>query len=403
MSKSIAYFLDSDHALLFLGQKAAFRAEKENDLDDLQRFLDEHPHSYKVVALSYDLKNKIDRLHSDNVDLIDFPSFIVWEPEMVWRKNAGNWQCLSAENEKIAESIRNSLEDQLFDAHDGELPNIAFQAGETKEEYLNSIAAVQREIQYGNTYEVNYCQTFFAKNIPDFNAETLVQKLFQLTQAPFSAYVKFDEFELFCASPERFLKKEGEKLISQPIKGTIARGKTSEEDEKLKQTLVQSTKDQAENVMIVDLVRNDLSKIAKKGTVKVEELAGIHSFNTVHHLISTIACQVRKTITFTDILRATFPMGSMTGAPKISTMEISEREEKFQRGWYSGSVGYIAPNNDFDLNVVIRSFVKNNLRKTISCSVGGAITTRSVAEEEYRECQTKVKKILELFGRQDAI
>jgi para-aminobenzoate synthetase component I len=216
-----------------------------------------------------------------------------------------------------------------------------------------------------------------------------------LTKAPFSSFLQFDDFSAFCGSPERFLQKKGDVLRSEPIKGTSKRGKTDEEDEQLKNNLQNDAKERSENIMVVDLVRNDLSKIAIKDSVKVEELCALYSFKTVHQLISTITCTVEEKTSFTDIIKATFPMGSMTGVPKIKAMQIIEEFESFKRGLYSGSIGYIMPNGDFDFNVVIRSLLYNKKEKYLSCSVGGAITSLSSAQEEYKECLVKVKRILD--------
>lgn len=396
MKNTIAYFFDEAKSLLFLGRKSFIRTETTTDLIILQSYLEEHPNTYKAIALSYDLKNEIAGLTSCNSDKISFPNVLCWEPEYVFQQHDTNWEILFAEDTSKAElALHLFLESK--DAATENLPKIEFIPTENHLSYLEAIKEVQKEIQYGNTYEVNYCQEFTARDTPYFNSMSLVKRLFQLTKAPFSTYLQLDELEVFCGSPERFLQRKGNKLISQPIKGTVARSKNQEEDVALKASLKASKKDFSENVMIVDLVRNDLSRIAQKGTVNVEELAEVHSFETVHHLISTISCEIKPLYSFTDIIKATFPMGSMTGAPKKSTMLISERLEKFKRGIYSGSIGYIRPNGDFDLNVVIRSLIKNNAQKTMTCSVGGAITIQSNPEKEYEECLVKVGKILRLF------
>jgi len=197
---------------------------------------------------------------------------------------------------------------------------------------------------------------------------------------------------LFCASPERFIQKKGNRIFSQPIKGTAPRGKDAIEDEVLVKLLKNDPKEKAENIMIVDLVRNDLSKIARKGSVQVDELCAVKSFATVHQLISTVSCDL-KTINFLDILYALFPMGSMTGAPKKRALELIDELEDFNRGLYSGSIGYMDPNGDFDMNVIIRSLVYNSISKRISCGVGSAITISSDAEKEYAECLVKIEKL----------
>jgi para-aminobenzoate synthetase component 1 len=254
---------------------------------------------------------------------------------------------------------------------------------------------LKEHIQQGNIYEVNFCQEYYAENVDiPFELDAYF-KLNQLTLAPNSAFMQWDEYMVLCGSPERFLKKGGTRLTSQPIKGTAARGENEQEDEANKKALFSDKKERSENIMIVDLVRNDLSRIAEPNSVQVDELCGIYTFETVHQMISTVSCEVKKDIQLTDILKATFPMGSMTGTPKLRAMELIEETESFKRGLYSGSIGYITPDGDFDLNVVIRSFLYNKNEKYLSCSVGSAITIKSDPEKEYEECQIKVKRLMD--------
>ena len=276
----------------------------------------------------------------------------------------------------------------------GSALNTTFQPRISKEEYLHQVVALKNEIQLGNIYEVNFCQEFYAENVELEDPISTYFKLNKLTKAPFSCYVSLNNFQIFSGSPERYIKKEGSRISSQPIKGTSKRGQTIEEDNALKEALLADPKERAENVMIVDLVRNDLSKIATRNSVKVDELLGIYTFETVHQMISTISCEVKESTSFLDILNATFPMGSMTGAPKHSAMKLIEKHENFKRGIYSGAVGYIAPNGDFDFNVVIRTLIYNRDKKYLSCPVGGAITIQSSPEAEYEECSIKVQSIL---------
>ena len=223
-------------------------------------------------------------------------------------------------------------------------------------------------------------------------------QLSQHSPAPFSSFFRLNEHFILCASPERFLQKKGNKILSQPIKGTIKRGETIEEDQLLKQTLRNNLKEQSENVMIVDLVRNDLSHIAKDGSVKVDELFGIYTFPQVHQMISSISCEIKESIDAIDVIKACFPMGSMTGAPKVKAMELIDLYESSKRGVYSGSIGYFSPNGDFDFNVVIRSILYNDNKQKLSFSVGSAITHHSVPEEEYQETLIKAKAIFEVLG-----
>lgn len=259
-------------------------------------------------------------------------------------------------------------------------------------EYIKNVEAIKSQIQIGNIYEMNYCVTAQSKNL-SISPVTQYKKLKSLTKAPFSSLIQINEATVLSASPERFIKKHHLTLTSQPIKGTIKRGQTTEEDEQLKLTLKADQKEISENVMIVDLVRNDLSKIALKGSVKTTELCKIYSFKTVHQLISTVECQISKTASFQSILGALFPMGSMTGAPKLSATNIIDRYENFKREIYSGAIGYIAPNSSFDFNVVIRSIIHNNRNNTTSISVGSAITIKSTPENEYNECLLKLSAI----------
>lgn len=204
-------------------------------------------------------------------------------------------------------------------------------------------------------------------------------------------FLKLNDKYLMSASPERYIKKEGTKIISQPIKGTAKREDDFILDSILKNNLVTDQKERSENVMIVDLVRNDLSQTATKGSVKVEELCKIYTFDQVHQMISTVTSQVAENTHPIDIIKSTFPMGSMTGAPKISAMKIIETLEETKRGLYSGAVGYISPSGDFDFNVVIRSILYNASNKYVSYSVGGAITAKSDPLNEYEECLLKAK------------
>jgi para-aminobenzoate synthetase component 1 len=187
------------------------------------------------------------------------------------------------------------------------------------------------------------------------------------------------------------LRKEGSKIISQPIKGTAKRLLSPIDDEKIAHDLMRDEKERAENVMIVDLVRNDLSKSSKKGSVQVEELCKVYTFKQVHQLISTVVSEVKDDVHPVDVIKDTFPMGSMTGAPKLSAMEIMEELEETKRGLYSGTVGYFTPDGDFDFNVVIRSILYNAAERYVSLSVGSAITAKSNPERECEECLLKAK------------
>jgi len=342
---------------------------------------------------SYDLKNETDTLTSENMDNLYFPNLFFFIPEIVFSmKNKVLYVdtfSKKKETDIIIEEIKNQICDELF------YGNLKMKKRETKEEYLKKIKKIKTHIKRGDIYEMNYCQEFFSENT-ELNAEALFFRLNKKTKAPFSSFLHLDDKYLICFSPERFLRKENQQILSQPIKGTRKRSKNKEEDSQLKKELSLSEKDKSENVMITDLVRNDLSKYARQASVKVEELFGVYSFEQVHQMISTISAELESNYHFIDAIKGAFPMGSMTGAPKRKAMELIEKFECTKRGLFSGSVGYISPNADFDFNVVIRSILYNATKKYFSVMAGGAITSRSVAEEEYDECLIKVKTILEI-------
>ena len=267
----------------------------------------------------------------------------------------------------------------------------------SKSEYLQKVATMQNYIQRGDIYEANFCQEYFAEDV-EIDAFNIYHSLNEISTPPFAAYLKLENFNLISASPERYLKKKGVHLLTQPIKGTAKRSKDPDEDAKIALELSKDPKEQSENVMIVDLVRNDLSRIAKKGSVKVDELCKVYTFKQVHQLISSVIAELADGIPPVEALRNSFPMGSMTGAPKISAMKIIEELEESQRGVYSGAVGYFTPEGDFDFNVVIRSILYNDKNKYLSFSVGGAITAKSQPELEYDECLLKAKAMREVLS-----
>lgn len=258
-----------------------------------------------------------------------------------------------------------------------------------KADYLQIINQIKEHIKKGDCYELNFCQEFFAEQAR-IEPVDIYQKLSALSPNPFSVFYKLDHRYLLCASPERYMMRKGNRIWSQPIKGTAPRRLDNEKlDQEQKDELLKSPKQRSENVMVVDLVRNDLSKICEEGTVEVEELFGIYTYPQVHQMISTITGTLQPQLSFVDIVQATFPMGSMTGAPKKRVMQLIEQYEKTKRGLFSGAAGYIAPNGDFDFNVVIRSVLYNEETNYISYQVGGGITFQSDAEEEYEECMLK--------------
>ena len=347
--------------------------------------------------LSYDLKNDIEKLHSSNFDGLQFPDLFFFQPKKIFliKGNTLETQYLNAVNDE--------LEADLLDIEKSNNPSIEKSKNSIKiklkihkDEYFNKVTTILSHIHRGDIYEANFCQEFYAENTTIQPLETY-SKLNAISKPPFATFLKVGIKYLLSASPERYIKKTGTKIVSQPIKGTAKRDKDLIMDSILKNDLVSDEKERSENIMIVDLVRNDLSLTAKKGTVKVEELCKIYSFDQVHQMISTVVSEVDADTNPVDIIKTTFPMGSMTGAPKISAMQIIEDLEETKRGLYSGSVGYIKPNGDFDFNVVIRSILYNETNKYVSYSVGGAITAKSEPLKEYEECLVKAKAMREVL------
>lgn len=359
-------------------------------IEQLQSFQNQNKGKWLFGYFSYDLKNKLETLTSNNYDGLKWPEVLLFQPEIIIgvRENRVEVYSENIDVETIFRDIMNCrpLEDIRLSQ------TIQLQPRTSKQAYLLAVDKIKNHIKVGDIYELNYCQEFYA--YPDqLEPATLFNRLNKIAKAPFSAFLKRLDTTLLCASPERFLKKSGQQLLSQPIKGTRRRGVNQLEDQLIKDELINNPKDRSENIMIVDLVRNDLAKNCIPGSVKVEELCQIYSFPTVHQMISTISGTLPQGTNSIQAILDAFPMGSMTGAPKVMAMNLIERYEESKRGLYSGAVGYFDPNGDFDFNVVIRSLQYNSSEKYLSCSVGGAIVYESDPEQEYEECITKMAAI----------
>lgn len=391
----IAYLNTNDGSgILAFGEGELLLGREDDDLNLIDAFIQTNQGKHIFSFLSYDLKNNFYDLTSSHPDYLQLPHFFFWAPKYVVNMKFEHLEFLQGDkNAESLEFISYFLEEET-DQNFHHYP-FNFKPRISKEVYLEKVKGLKAEIQKGNIYEVNFCQEFYAENVEIKYPFDTYFKLNQITKAPFSSFIQFKDWMIFCGSPERFMKKEGRQLVSQPIKGTIRRGKDVHEDFELKHQLEHDPKERSENTMIVDLTRNDLSKIAKKDTVQVDELCAIYTFETVHQMISSISCELDDQVSFSEILKATFPMGSMTGAPKLRAMELIEQYEDFKRGLYSGSIGYIKPNGNFDFNVVIRSLLYNRANRYISCAVGGAITDLSDPEKEYEECLVKIGKIID--------
>lgn len=375
------------------GVEEDISSSNSKTLSDLDKSISKSS-NWTFGFFSYDLKNKIEELKSENEDHLQWPDFYFFRPKYLIRLNGNSVIIEVANDDEIKLQDIFKQISSLLTTTDSNLGTTSVQPRMSKEEYIKAVEKIKKHIIRGDIYEMNFCQEFYAHT--EFDPFSSYLRLNAISPTPFSCFLRLNDKYLISASPERFIKKRDLKLISQPIKGTIQRGLTIDEDNKFKETLLQDPKERSENIMIVDLVRNDLSKVAARNTVKVDELCGIYSFSHVHQMISTISA-ITTTSSIEKIIKATFPMGSMTGAPKIRAMKLAEKYETSKRGLYSGAVGYISPNRDFDFNVVIRSLQYNKANNYLSYMVGGAITSLSDAEKEYEECLLKAAAIEKLL------
>ena len=332
-----------------------------------------------------------------------FPSLHWWEPELLLEWAPGELQPSVVRGGSLpwATDVLACLDAPSSETRDSAVLEGDWQPlapGWARETYLDKFDAVQAALKRGDIYEMNLCMPWQGK-APGQASWSLFERLAAATKAPHSAYIQAGDHRVLCASPERFLEKRGQTLRSQPIKGTVRRGATPEEDDALKRSLLESEKERAENVMIVDLVRNDLSRVAQPNSVEVNELFGLHTFSTVHQMISTVSCQLQPDAKSEDVLRATFPMGSMTGAPKLSAMDLIASLEGHGRGVYSGTIGYVDTQGDWDFNVVIRSLMHRADTGRVDATVGGALTLLAQGDDEYDECLLKVAALKSCLER----
>ncbi|OCX51351.1 aminodeoxychorismate synthase component I [Mucilaginibacter sp. PPCGB 2223] len=381
------------NTVIAAGVQTELKCNAGNAFNSLAAFREQNA-EWLFGFLTYDLKNEIENLSSANSDHLQFPDLYFFAPQHLILIGAEGIEIISAEAEKILEQI-----ERQHTANKRNIPHVEIKSRFNKGEYIDTIKTIQQHIVRGDIYETNFCQEFYVDGA-FIDPLSVFRYLNEISPAPFSCFFKFHDQYIISASPERFMAKRGDQLISQPIKGTARRSTDVIEDEQLKNGLKNHPKEQQENVMIVDLVRNDLTKSAVPGTVKVEELFGIYSFEQVHQMISTVSCIKDETISDVEAIRNTFPMGSMTGAPKVSAMQLMEKYERTKRGVYSGAVGYFDPDGDFDFNVVIRTILYNAANQYLSFQVGSAITHNADPEKEYEECLLKAKAILQVLGQQ---
>ena len=397
-------FLDSNNyhqnysnydCILAVDAFTAIKTDTQNAFEDLKQY-QQITKDWLFGYLSYDLKNDVEVLHSNNHDGLHFPDLFFFQPKKLFLLKGNQ---LEVQYLKLCDD---EMETDLLAINNIQHPtpntkHLTIKQRVSKESYLVKVAKMLDHIHRGDIYEANFCMEFYAENVTINPLETY-QKLIAISQPPFATYFKNHHNYLLCASPERYLRKQDTTIISQPIKGTAKRFADIDLDEKAKINLEKNSKERSENIMIVDLVRNDLSHTAIKGSVAVAELCGVYSFQQVHHMISTIVSEVDNITSPIEILKTTFPMGSMTGAPKIAAMKIIEALEETKRGLYSGAIGYFTPSGDFDFNVVIRSILYNSSNNYVSFSVGSAITSQAIPEEEYEECLLKAKAMFEVLG-----
>ncbi|MGC6532282.1 MAG: anthranilate synthase component I family protein [Flavobacteriales bacterium] len=367
--------LGAEHAVSLRSGEGAFAA--------LKALVDRG--DWVFTLLGYDLRTEVEHVPDTNPDTLQLPDLVAFVPREVWEWCGDRWCTLKGERPHPP----------TLQTPTPPTPSYTLHPAISRETYLEDVRLMLQHIQRGDIYEVNYCQEFVAEGV-EVDPLALYLSLNLHTQAPFSALLTCPQGSLVSGSPERFLRKTGERIVSQPIKGTAPRGATPEEDQALAAALRADPKEISENVMITDLVRNDLSRVADRGSVQVDELCGIYSFRTVHQMISTVSCTARG-VHPVDVIQACFPMGSMTGAPKVRAMELIDQVEHRRRGWYSGAVGYFSPDGDFDLNVVIRSLAYRPDVRTLTAGVGGAITAKALPEHEYDECLLKLRA-LQLAG-----
>ena len=379
-----------DYELIIAYGAESFLQSSKNSLKKIDKYIDK-VNDWIFGYLSYDLKNEIENLTDLNKDVFNLPNLYFYQPKVIWLIKEKKAEIYSLDKKNLNEDWDHINSIDYKDCTKKSSVDLITRT--SKEEYVRKIKNIKQRILQGDCYEMNYCFDMYSKNKTINPYETYI-KLNDYTRSPMSTFFKLNQLYLLSSSPERFIKRINRKIISQPIKGTAKRGLDSKEDEKIKYTLLSSPKELSENHMIVDLVRNDLSRVAEKGSVKVKNLNKLKTFKRVHQLISTIEAEIAVKTKFSKIITGMFPMGSMTGAPKIESMNIIDEYELTKRGLYSGSIGYIKPNKDFDFNVVIRSIIYDKLLKEINVSVGSAITFKSDPESEFEECLLKAEPMI---------
>ncbi len=364
-----------------------------HDTDPFKNLKDfkESRKDWLIGCLGYDLKNSIEPLKSRNIDPVPSPDLYFFIPEtlLFFEKDQVKIESITDPIQILTE-IADTTPERIHQ-------HVNLQADTSKQDYIQKVQQIKKQILGGDFYEMNYCIQFYIHDV-SIDPASCYFDLNTISPMPFSVFQRLGEQYIICASPERYLKKAGSQLIAQPIKGTIRRDARLTEDRKLKSTLQYSEKERAENMMIVDLMRNDLGRSAVPGTVHVPEIFKVYTFNQLHQMISTVTCEINEKTDLTHAIKFSFPMGSMTGAPKFKVMEEIDRYEVSRRGRFSGASGYITPDGDFDFNVLIRSLFYDQSGKKLKFGVGSAITYDSDEVKEYDECMLKATAIKQVLG-----
>lgn len=376
-------------SLLAVDAVHTFIGADNNAFEGLEKFKAEHPNQWMLGFFSYDLKEEIEHLVTPFANKLGFPDAYFFIPRTVIQF----WDTYLVIQSDNPQEIFDLIESTIIPDHTDNIPNLKINNRLSKTAYFDAFEKMMYHIRRGDIYEVNLCQEFFAQDV-SIQPLAVYHRLNQISPTPFSTFFKVADKYILSASPERFMAKRGSTLLSQPIKGTAARGKNQLEDAQIIENLRNNPKEIAENVMIVDLVRNDMTRSAMPGTVAAERKLEVHTFKQVHQLISTITCTQHPEVSDIQAIKYAFPPGSMTGAPKISAMQLCDRYENSRRGIYAGTVGYFAPNGDFDFNVIIRTLLYNSSSQYLSFHTGGALTIDADAEKEYQECLLKASGIL---------
>lgn len=385
----VAYFNPNDQPYPEGGFKhLLFAGETAVSLDNIESLPSGYP---KAGIISYDQKNRYEKLSSSNPSFFPSPDSLFFTPTLSVEIQGNEAILKHPHPEKIYQAVSQHKQEIGFSSSFSHI-----KCSHNQESYRHVFEKIQEHIVQGDIYEMNYCMAYNG-TFSAIDPVDLYWDLCKISPMPFSAYFKAGDLVVVGASPERFLKKKGNLLIAQPMKGSIRRGHTAQEDAFLRKSLLLSEKERAENLMIVDLMRNDLSKIAQTGKIAVNELFGVYAFKQITQMISTVSCVLKDDINFARIIESTFPMGSMTGAPKIKCMELIDHYETFKRSWFSGTLGYIDEDGDFDFSVIIRSIILDRRSEKFYFGVGSAITYDANPEDEFQECLLKAQALLRVL------